>query len=52
MTKIDLAYPAALGLNIYWLLRLLAQLPPFVIELPIPDSEDRLLISLNLEIKS
>ena len=40
------------GSTIFWLLRMLAQLPPFEIKLDIPDSTDQLVITLDLELKS
>lgn len=51
MTKIKLPANSQFGFDIFWLLRLLAQLPPFEIELPVPGSDELLVITLDLEIK-
>lgn len=51
MTKPIIADAETFGFNIYWVLRLLAQLPPIELDFPIPDSVEKLLITLDLKIK-
>jgi len=52
MKNLQLSDSSIYGFDIFWLLRILAQLPPIEFELPIPGSEESLVIVLDLNIKA